>query len=223
MSCGTGCITEMRARRPHHEAILKSMSATTYTEYVAASPRQEFLAMRAREIRLLAEDQLYFTDYPDPMHWLVVAADDSPDTLVVLPILAHAAAWSPRLSLRVVREEDAAQLLAGLVDDPALVAGWAEADLPLLLSFDDEWQFQEQWGPHPQAIDPYLDKWLADHSDYERLAEDESAEGQAAYARLLERLLYEMRLWYNSALDRACGEELHALLARWRDETADEA
>jgi hypothetical protein len=127
-----------------------------------------------------------------------------------------------RVNLRVIREDEAAYLLPALVNDPALLAGWADADLPLLLSFDEEWQFQEQWGPHPQAIEPYFDSWLAEHGDYERLAEDESPAGQAAYAHLLDRLLYELRLWYNSSLNQACGEELRALLARWHEENGDE-
>jgi hypothetical protein len=196
--------------------------ATTYREFAAASPRQSFLELRSREIRLLPQEQAYFTKYPDLTHWLIVAADDSPDSLVVLPVLAHVAAWIPRLALRVVREEDAAQILPALVSDPALLVSWAESDLPLLLSFDDEWHFQEQWGPHPQAIDPFLDQWLAQHEDFERLAEDESSIGQAAYSRLLEQLLHEMRLWYNSSLNQACAEELRALLARWHEENGDE-
>jgi hypothetical protein len=197
--------------------------AMTYGEYVAAAQRPEFLEMRAREIRLLPQEQLYFTDYPDPIHWLVVVGDDTPDTLVVLPVLAHIAAWGPRLSLRLVREEEAAHLLSVLVNDADLLASWAEADLPLLLSFDDEWHFQEQWGPHPQAFDPYIERWLAEHREIEQLADDESPAGQIAYARLIERLTQEMRLWYNSMLNQACGEELAALLARWHEENGDEA
>jgi hypothetical protein len=210
-----------RTALPPEKTLLYSC-ASTYGEFVAASPRQEFLEMRLREIRLLAEEQAYFTEYPDATHWLVVAADDSPDCLIVLPVLGHLAAWATRVSLRVVREDEAAQLLPALASDPALVASWGEADLPLLLSFDDEWQFQEQWGPHPQAIEPYLEQWLAEHSDFERLAEDESPEGQLAYSQLLERLLYEMRLWYNTSLNQACGVELCALLARWHDENGEE-
>jgi hypothetical protein len=204
------------------EQILVYSRATTYSEYEAASSRREFLQTRRREIRLSPEEQAYFTAYPDLVHWLVVATDDSPDSLVVLPVLAHVAAWVPRLSLRVVREDEAAQLLAALVDDQGLLASWAEAELPLLLSFDEDWQFQESCGPHPQAIEPLLDQWIAEHPDYEPLAEDESPAGQAAYARLLEQLLHEVRLWYNSSLNQACAEELHALLARWHDESIDE-
>ena len=196
--------------------------AALYREFVVASSRQDFLEIRAREIRLLAEEQAYLTEYPDTTHWLVVAADDSPDTLVVLPVLAHIVAAAPHLTLRVVREEDAAPLLTGLVDDPALLASWAEADLPLLLSFDDEWQFQEPWGPHPQAIEPFLEQWVADHPEAEQLAEDDSPAGQVAYMRLVEGLMQEMRLWYNSMLNQACGEELCALLARWRSENGDD-
>jgi len=202
---------------------------TTFDEFVAASPHKEFLEIRLREIRLLAEEQAYFTEYPDLTHWLVVA-DDSPDSLVVLPIVAHVAAWARCLTLRVVRDDEAAQILTVLASDEALAASWSEADLPLLLSFDDEWQFQEQWGPHPQAIEPYLDKWLADHPEYEQLASENSPEnsadksvgGQLAYKRLLEQLLQDIRLWYNSSLNHACGEELHGLLSRWREESDEE-
>ena len=197
--------------------------APTYAEYVASSSRLDFLEIRAREIRLLPEDQAYFTAYSDLTHWLIVAADDSPDTLVVLPVLAHMAAWAPRLSLRVVGEDEAALLLLALIDDADLLASLTDADLPLLISFDDAWQFQEQWGPHPQAIEPFIEQWLNEHEDYELLAEDESVAGQAAYTRLLDQLLLEMRLWYNSGLNHACGEELCALLARWHDESDDES
>jgi hypothetical protein len=196
--------------------------AMTYGEFVAASQRQEFFEIRSREIRLLPEEQAFFNAYPDPANWLVVAAEDGPDSLVVLPVVAHIVKWAPRISLRVVREDEASSLLASLIDDPALLASWAEADLPLLLSFDDEWQFQEQWGPHPQLFEPLMEKWLAEHQEVEQLAEDESAAGQLAYARLLDALTYEMRLWYNSSLNQACGEELRALLTRWRSENGDE-
>jgi hypothetical protein len=210
-----------RTALPPEKTLLYSC-APTYGEFVAASPRIEFFEMRQREIRLLPEEQAYFTEYPDATNWIVVAADDSPDTLVVLPLLAHIAAWATRVSLRVVHEDEANQLLPALTNDPALLASWSEADLPLLLSFDDEWQFQEQWGPHPQAIDPYWEKWLAEHPDFERLAEDESVDGQLAYGQLLERLLYEMRLWYNTSLNQACAVELRALLARWHVENGEE-
>jgi hypothetical protein len=199
--------------------------ATTFNEFVAASPRQEFLEMRLREIRLLPEEQAYFTEYPDLTHWLIVA-DDGPDSLVVLPVLAHLAAWIPNLTLRVVRDEDALPVLSALAGDEAMAMSWDEADLPLLLSFDDEWQFQEQWGPHPQTIEPYLDRWLAGHQEFERLAPDNLpdnlADGQLAYSRLSEQLLQEMRLWYNSSLNQACGAEVRALLARWHEENDDE-
>ena len=163
------------------EKILIYSCATTYCEYEAASSRREFLQIRRREIRLSPEEQAYFTTYPDPVHWLVIATDDSPDSLAVLPVLAHVAALVPRLSLRVVREDEAAQ-----------------------------------------AIEPLLDQWIAEHPEYESLAEDESLIGQAAYALLLEQLLHEVRLWYNSSLNKACAEELCALLARWHDESIDE-
>jgi hypothetical protein len=213
-------VSKRTALRP--EKSLLFSCATTYREFIEASPRQEFYEIRSREIRLLPEVQAYCCDYPDPVNWLIVAADETPDTLVVLPVLAHIANLVPRLALRVVNEEDASTLLSALVDDESLLASWADADLPLLLGFDDEWQFQEQWGPHPQAIDPWMDAWLAEHREIEQVAEDESPEGQAAYARLLDNLTYEMRLWYNSALNQACAEEICAILARWRSDSGDD-
>jgi hypothetical protein len=214
--------------KPHlqPEKTLLYSFAATYAEYVAASQRQEFFEIRAREVRILAEEQLYFAAYPNPTNWLVIADDDSPETLVVLPLLAHIAACAPRVTLRVVYEADAAQMLPALTDDPELLAAWDEADLPLLLSFDDEWHFQEQWGPHPQAIDRFWEQWSAQHGpeqdDAEQLAQDESPAGQRAYARWMEQLTQEMRLWYNSTLNQASAEELRALLARWHEESAEE-
>lgn len=213
-------MSDLTSVRP--DQLLAYSRTTTYAEYLAASPQRQFLEMRRREIRLAPDDQLYFTAYPDLAHWLIVAADDSPDTLLVLPIIAHMAASIPRLTLRVVREEDAPSLLAALMDDADLLATLGDADLPLLISFDEEWHFQETWGPHPAAVEPYLDQWLADHPESEQLADDDSPEGIAAYARLVEKLLYEARLWYNSGLNHACVQELRGLLARWHDESIDE-
>ena len=205
------------------EKTLTFTGALTYGEYVAGSSHRDFLELRQREIRLLPDDQAFFVGYPEVGYWLAVAADDSPDTLVALPVIAHAAAQAPRITLRVVREEEAAEVLGVLVDDPSVLASLLEADLPLLVSFDEEWHFQEAWGPHPQAIEPFLDQWLVEHPDFEALAEDESPAGQAAYARLLEQLIHELRLWYNSKLNHACAHELHQLLARWQVESSDDA
>jgi hypothetical protein len=212
--------SERTVLRP--EKTLLYSCTPTYREFVAASPQPRFLETRSREIRLLPEEQAFFSEYSDPTNWLVVTADDGPDTLVVLPVLAHIAAWVPRLALRVVREDEAMPLLSALASDEALLASWGETDLPLLLSFDDEWQFQEQWGPHPQAFEPLMEEWLASHREIEQLAEDDSPAGQRAYVLLLERLTQEMRLWYNSSLNQACGEELRALLTRWRSENGDD-
>ncbi len=109
-----------------------------------------------------------------------------------------------------------------LIDDATVLTSLQDADLPLLISFDEEWRFQEVWGPHPQAIEPFLDRWVTAHPTFEALAEDESPEGQVAYPRLVEQLLHELRLWYNSGLNHACAQELHQLLVRWHDDSADE-
>jgi hypothetical protein len=205
---------------PRPEKTLAYGGALTFAEYLAESHHRDFLEMRGREIRLLPDDQLYFALYPDVGHWLVVVADDSPETLVVLPVLTRVADHAPRLTLRVVREEDAPELLGVLADEG--VALLQDADLPLLFCFDEEWHFQETWGPHPQAFDPLWERWLGEHPAFETLAEDESPAGHAEYARLVEQLLYAQRLWYNSGLNHAVAQELHQLLARWHDESADD-
>ena len=92
------------------------------------------------------------------------------------------------------------------------------ADLPLLLIFDDEWRYVDQWGPHPEAIDPYLDEWLAAHPDFEALADDDSSDESATYAALLAELTYAMRLWYNTTLNQACAVEVRDLLTSSDDE-----
>ncbi len=63
-----------------------------------------------------------------------------------------------------------------------------EIDLPLLLIFDEEWNYQGHWGPHPQAAEPYLDGWFEQHQEYVSLAEDETPSGHVQYLALLEQL-----------------------------------
>ncbi|RIK51885.1 MAG: hypothetical protein DCC57_10440 [Chloroflexi bacterium] len=173
------------------------------------------LAARLAEIRIAPDEQLFFVTYPDTIHWLAVA-DDSPATLVVLPLVAHVAALSPRLDLRVLGEDEAAAALVCLTGDPDAAALLEDADLPLLLAFDEEWQYQASWGPHPAAIDPYLEQWFAAHP----AAESEPEEMDES---LLAQLTQEMRLWYNSGLNQACAAELRAFLAGMQSAEPDAA
>lgn len=188
--------------------------ACSFTEYLqSTSVDRAWFEARRDEIRIAADDQLFFVTYPDSVYWLAVVAEDGPDTAATLPIVAQVCALSPRFELRVVTEERAADLLGVLLDDTSAPAALADADLPLYLTFDEEWTLQDQWGPHPQAIDPYLEQWSAEHPELDTLADDDSPAAQAAYLDLVARLTHAMRLWYNSGLTQACVQELRALLA----------
>jgi hypothetical protein len=205
------------------EKSLVYTAAATFAEYLADAASlgaASLLRRRLAEIRLSPDDQLFFAAYPDTLRWVIVVADDSPDTLVVLPVLVHLADCSPRIDVRIAHADAWEGYLAVLMDDPDLLPNLADADLPLLLIFDEDWRYADQWGPHPAAIDPYLDAWLAEHPDFDALAEDDSPDGVAAYRRLLEGLTRVMRLWYNSALNRACAAEVRGLLARLHEEAA---
>ena len=74
---------------------------------------------------------------------------------------------------------------------------------------------QKCW--RPAATEPYLDRWLEAHPEYEQLADEDGEEAQDAYAALLEMLALEMRVWYNTSLNVACIGEIRTLLANLRD------
>jgi hypothetical protein len=189
----------------------------TFAEYQVMVRQRALLASRVQEIRLAPDDQAFFINYPEAVHLLMVAGN-SPDTVAVLPVLAHLAAMSPRLELRVLHKEAAAVPLARLTGAPASAATLAETALPLLLVFDEEWRLRGQWGPHPQAIKPHLERWLAHHPEFERLAESDVPAGRLPHAQLVEQLTQKMRLWYNSGLNAACAREVRALLAEMHGE-----
>ena len=189
-------------------------TAMAYGDYLAQSASRELLRIRQGEIRLLPDDQLFFTTYPDFIRWLVVVSDESPDTVAVLPVLMHIAACCPRLKVRVILDDDdSLRHVARLMDDPALAAGLADADFPLLLIFDEEWHYLDQWGPHPPEIEPLLDEWLAEHPDFEQLSDDDSPAAQAAYEALLDELTQVMRLWYNSGLNQAAVADVRGVMS----------
>lgn len=199
-------------------------TAMSYADYLSQSASRELLAVRGREVRLLPEDQAYLSAYPDVVHWLIVISDESPDTVAVLPVLMRLAACCPRLDVRLVLDDDDNQLanVAQLVDDSTVATGLGDADYPLLLVFDEEWQYQDQWGPHPSEIEPFWDAWLAEHPEFEQLSDDESPAAQRDYEQLLDDLTQAMRLWYNSELANAAGAEIRSLLVGLREGSGDD-
>lgn len=194
-------------------------SALTFAEFLTVSPiYRTLIRQRAAEVRLPAQDQDYFAYYPDMTYFIVLVTPDDPDTAAVLPILVAIAEASPRFELRILCDEDDLTLLDALVDDLDLIDGVDELDLPLLIVLDEEWAYQARWGPRPASADAYVDAWLERHPEYERLADEEADEDQEAYAALLEKLTYEMRVWYNTSLNDDCVHEIRALLTRLQED-----
>jgi hypothetical protein len=184
------------------EKALAYTPAPTFAEFLeSVSSVRSLLWMRYQEVRIAPDDQLFFSTYPQTLHLLVIVNEESPETIAVLPILVRIAEAGSRLNLRILREEDAPAALALLVDEPELLNSLADADFPLLLILDEEWQLQEQWGPHPQAAEAYLDEWLARVPEYETAAEDDSPQGPELSARRMERLTHEMRALLAGLLD----------------------
>lgn len=179
-------------------------------------PADPLLLRRMQEARLTPSLQERCTDFPDPLQMLAVIGADVPDTIGVFPLWAAMALAAPRGELRVVGEEEYF-LLERLINGDGSFDAYA-LETPLLLILDEELQLQTQWGPRPHAAEPYVEEWLAHHPDFERLAEDESEEGAAAFATLNRNLGEQMRIWYNSGLDKAACEELEALLVSLQGE-----
>jgi hypothetical protein len=198
-------------------------SAQTFAEYLAAKPAYyQLLRHRVAESRIAPEDQLFFVTYPLTANLLVLLTPDNPETVAVLPLLARLTAQSVHLNLRILRDDEDLFPLALLLDDEDLFHTMVDADFPLVLFFDEEWQYQEQWGPHPQAFEPLLEAWLGRHPEYENLAEDESPAAQAALAKLTDELVYEMRVWYNTKLNHTSVQEIREILAGLQDENSGE-
>ena len=197
-------------------------AAPVYAEYLAGDEAlARLLRTRMAEIRVSPADQAFFAGLTEPVYVVAVAPSDSPSTIAVLPIVARIAAMNPRIDLRVLQEEDGIELPGALADDEDLLENLPDMDLPLVVLFDRDRQYLGHWGPHPQELDPYLDEWLSRHPEFETLVDDESAEGQEAYAALLEQLTHEMRLWFNSSLNRACVAELRTLFPSSPEDAGD--
>ncbi|HMN30673.1 MAG TPA: hypothetical protein PKE45_21150, partial [Caldilineaceae bacterium] len=156
------------------------------------------------------------------LNMLLLVDEESPEMVAVAPVLVALAHSSARFSLRILRSTDDLSALDRLVDELDLVGSSGEIALPLLLVFDEEWNYQGQWGPHPQAAEPFWESWFDRFPEYEDLATATTAEGQASYAALLATLTQEMRVWYNSGLSAACIREVQGLLAGLIDEESAE-
>ena len=187
----------------------------TVSEYLSTlSPEQRhFMRIRLDEVRLPPIHQEFLLNYPDVLNLVMLVSDDA----VIVPIIKHITVTSPRLTLRIVRDTDDLTMLESAVDD-LIIDDENEIDLPLLFMFDEEWNYQAQWGPQPEKAEAYLDQWLERHPTYENFAESEDLEEQDIYWQLTDQLLYEMRVWYNSGLDKECIRELCELLATLIDD-----
>jgi hypothetical protein len=190
------------------------ISAPSYEEYVGrTSPLcRQLLRSRSREIRVSPDDQAFFCDYPESVYVLAVVTDDSPATMAVLPVIAHIADMSTRMDIRVMSDKGDLSSLQNLVGNEEWVQKLPEQELPKFLFFGEDWNHQEQWGPHPQAIEPYLDDWF---NRFPLEKQSMGAEGKGAEklsAELAVQLTYEMRIWYNTWLNDACVKEICALL-----------
>ncbi len=194
----------------------------TFPEYLAvlSTEQRQFMRMRQAEVRLPPVYQDFLLNYPDVLNIIVLVADDAPETAIVLPVIEQITVASPRLVMRIVRDTDDLTRLEAAIEDLELDQ-ISEIDLPRLFVFDEEWNWQAQWGPQPEGAEVYLDAWLEAHPAYARLAESDDLDDQELYWHLTEQLLHEMRMWYNSGLDRECIRELCDLLATFNDDPTE--
>jgi hypothetical protein len=213
--------TSAYSRAIHHDKVLAFSRALRYSEFVKRSPRfARLLRTRYDETRLGPAVQLAAVAFPETLNILALISEEDPDTLAVLPIIARLADAGPRLQLRILCDEDDLSPLATLAPDLDLATLIDEWDLPQFLCFDEDWYQQAQWGPRPGSADVQVEKWLEAHPEYETLAEDDTAEGRDRYLALVDKLLAEMRVWYNSGLTASCLDEWLDLLRAWQ---ADES
>lgn len=204
---------------PVQQKIFAFTSGLTAAEFLAATPAlTKLVHQRCQEVRIPTPIQDYFVNYPDQLNFALLLSEEAPETPMILPLWMRIAQLSPRFALRIFRDTDNLTLLNQLLEEIDLQEELGEVELPLCLLFDEEWNQQSQWGPHAQAAEPYFDQWFEQHSDYETLADDEAPEAQQRYALLINDLIYQMRVWYNSELDRATVQEIRDLFAALREE-----
>lgn len=204
---------------PIQQKIFAFTTGLTAQEFLTVTPTlTKLLRQRLREVRIPVALQDFFISYPDMLNFALLVSEDAPETAIILPLWMRIAQLSPQFSLRIFRDTDNLNLLNQLMDDLDLSEDLVELELPLCLLFDEEWNYQTQWGPHPQAAERFLDQWFEQHGEYEALAEEETLEAQRRYAALIQDLVQQMRIWYNSELDRASLQEIRDLLASLREE-----
>ncbi len=207
----------------------------TADEYIAQceEPAAAVLRQRLREARIPADVQEAMVHYPDMVNFVALVGGGVPDTPSLLPLWIRIARAMPRADLRVVDEHSSPLLERLLGDDDDVNLDTIE--LPMFLVFDEEWHYQGRWGPRPAAAEALLDEWLAQHPEYEALAELADADGNGApdfdeaeigstpndWAALHQLLILQMRIWYNSGLDADAATEILALLASLQDSPAE--
>lgn len=204
---------------PIHQKAFTVTAMMALSEYLStlAPEQRQFMRIRMNEVRLPPNHQEFLLSYPDVLNLVILVSDDAPETAIIVPITEHLTAASPRLTLRIVRDTDDLTMLEAAVDD-LIVDDENGIDLPQLFVFDEEWNYQAQWGPQPEKAEAYLEQWLEMHPTYESFAESDDLEEQDMYWQLTDQLLYEMRMWYNSGLDKECIREVCELLATLIDD-----
>ncbi len=197
-----------------HEAIFTFTAGLTFAHYLGHLPLEsrQFLRRRYDIVRIDPDTQGFLATYPTWLYWVILVSEETPDTRMILPIVQRLAESSPRIDLRIVSDEADLSALNRLLDQEMdLEEAAGDLEMPLLLVFDEEWNYQAQWGPRPQAAEARLESWLADHPTYEALM-DESAEASEAAEALIAKLTNQMRIWYNDDLTVACIGEIRAML-----------
>jgi len=185
----------------------------TFSMFVAGQANHgRLLTQRYAETRLLPAVQDGMAHYPDTLSILAIVDGEDPDTVAVLPIIARLIDSAPSIQLRVLADEEDPSALAMLLPDLDVNLALEEWDLPQFIIFDEDWEMQGQWGPRPTATERNLETWLSRYPDYELLGEDDSESGLARFTELTERLVQEMRIWYNSGLSADCQTEFCSVL-----------
>jgi hypothetical protein len=204
-----------------NEAIFAFTSGLTFREYILNLPVEQrlFLERRYEAVRISPTIQSHLATYPLWLYWVLLVNDETPDTMMVLPIVQRLAELCPRIDLRILSDEADMAALNELVDDEInLEDDLAEIEMPHLFIFDEEWNQQAQWGPRPQAAEERLDQWLSAHPDYEPLLADDEVEDPERLEALIVELTDQMRLWYNDDLTAACAAEIATILEELQSE-----
>lgn len=202
---------------PIQEPIFAFTSGETFQEFCHAQPLE--LGGLLRRVfagtRIDPETQLYLATYPNWLTCVVIVEDQTPDTVMIVPILARIADACSRMDMRILTTTMDLTAINDLADDDLDLEEYLDdIDLPLVIFFDEEWNQQARWGPRPAAAEKRLEEWLAAHPVYARLLEDEESEDSPELEQLVDELTHRMRLWYKDDLTGACVGEIRAILER---------